>query len=124
MSFGGLTVTVVNIEAGAEDRYGRKARTSSGSYALAGCHLQQRDSEEERVEAGTTVTEWVLFAPDPTPDVIRARDQVRIDAVAAHVRPDAGQTYATFELEGEPDFLDNFDGSVHHLELILRRAQL
>lgn len=125
MTFGPLTVTVINIDSGAEDRYGNPARAVTGTYTLEGCNLQQRTTDEELVDRATTVTEWLLFAPPPgAGEAIRARDQIRIDATAAHVAPDAGQTYATFELVGEPDYLDNIDGVTHHLELVLQRVQL
>jgi len=121
---GALTVTVVPVDADTRDRYGNPTALLGTTFDLTGCNLQQKTTEEARGEAGTTVTEWLLFAPDPDPEAIRARDVIRITAAAAHVAPDAGETYATFTLEGEPDHLENIDGTVHHLELTLRRSQL
>jgi hypothetical protein len=124
-ALGPLTVTVVNLEGDARDRYGNKAVVVAGTYDLVGCNLQQKTTDELIDGNATTVTEWLLFTPDPEAEVIRARDQIRIDPAAlAHVAPDAGKPYATFDLMGEPDFLDNIDGTIHHLELLLHRSQL
>ena len=122
---GPLTVTVVNLDGGTRDRYGNPAVTETKTYDLAGCNLQQKTTDELIDPDATTVTEWLLFTPDPEAEVIRARDQIRIDpASLAHVAADAGETFATFDIDGEPDFLDNIDGTIHHLELLLRRSQL
>ena len=122
---GALTVTVVPVDADTRDRYGNPTALLGTTFELTGCNLQQKTTEELRGEAGTTITEWLLFTPDPDPEAIRARDVIRIDpASLAHVAADAGETYATFNLEGEPDFLENIDGTIHHLELLLRRSQL
>ncbi len=122
---GVLTVTVVPVDADTPDRYGNPTALLGSTFDLEGCNLQQRTSDELRGEAGTTVTEWLLFTPDPDPEAVRARDLIRIEpASLAHVAADAGEAYATFSLEGEPDFLENIDGTVHHLELTLRRSQL
>jgi hypothetical protein len=128
MTFGTITATIVNIDGGLADRYGNKAATVAGTYDLQGCNLQKRGASlasEEVIDAGTTITQWLLFAPPPAPpNVLRARDRVRVDAAAAHVAPDAGETYATFDVVGEPDFLDHINGVTHHLELLLERVQL
>lgn len=121
---GALTVTVLNLDGGARDRYGNPVVTETKTYDLAGCNLQQKTTDELIDPEATTITEWLLFTPDPAPEVIRARDVIRIDAALAHVAPDAGETFATFDIDGEPDFLDNIDTTVHHLELLLRRSQL
>jgi len=121
---GALTVTVVNLDGGARGRYGEKAITETTTHDLVGCNLQQKTTDELRGGDGTTISEWILFTPDPDPEVIRARDQIRIDADAAHVAPDAGQTFATFDIEGAPDVLDNLGAGIHHLELLLHRSQL
>jgi hypothetical protein len=122
---GPLTVTVVNIDGDTRDRYGNPTITITKTYDLTGCNLQQKTTDELIDGNATTVTEWLLFTPDPEAEVIRARDLIRIDPAAlAHVAPDAGETYATFDLMGEPDFLDNIDGTIHHLELLLHRSQL
>jgi hypothetical protein len=122
---GVLTVTVVPVDADTDDRYGNPTALLGTTFELAGCNLQQKTTDELRGEAGTTLTEWILFTPDPDPEAVRARDLIRIDpASLAHVAADENQTYATFDLEGEPDFLENIDGTVHHLELVLRRSQL
>ncbi len=122
---GALTVTVINLDGGARDRYGNPAVTETKTFDLVGCNLQQKTTDELIDPDATTVTEWPLFTPDPEAEVIRARDQIRIDpASLAHVAPDAGETFATFDIDGEPDFLDNIDLTIHHLELLLRRSQL
>lgn len=122
---GPLTVTVLNLDGDTRDRYGNPTIALTNTYDLAGCNLQQKTTDELIAPGATTVTEWLLFTPDPEAEVIRARDQIRIDPAAlAHVAADAGQSYATFDIDGEPDFLDNIDGTIHHLELLLRRSQL
>ncbi len=122
---GSLTVTVVNLDTDTRDRYGNPGAQVSKTYDLAGCNLQQKTTDELIDPDATTVTEWLLFTPDPEAEVIRARDQIRIDpASLAHVAADAGETFATFDISGEPDFLDNISGPIHHLELLLRRSQL
>jgi hypothetical protein len=122
---GPLTVTVLNIDGDTRDRYGNPTITITKTYELDGCNLQQKTTDELIDPDATTVTEWLLFTPDPEAEVIRARDQIRIEpASLAHVAADAGQPYATFDIDGEPDFLDNHDGTTHHLELLLRRSQL
>lgn len=121
--FGPLTVTIVHRGAGARDVHNNPTIIETGTEVLTGCNLQQLRSEEYREARESSVTNWVLFAPAPTTK-IGLIDHFRIDATAAHVEPDTGQTYATFTQDGEPDVLDNLDGTTHHLELILRRVQL
>lgn len=121
--FGPLTVTVVHRTAGAVDADNNPTVVVGSTEDLEGCNLQQMQSEEYLDARESSVTRWVLFAPAPATPV-GLIDQFRIPAAAAHVNPDPGQTYATFEQDGEPDVLDHIDGVTHHLELILKRVQL
>jgi hypothetical protein len=126
VSFGPLTVTVVVRGEGdpvQRDRHNNPLIEELDTFELTGCNLQQRTSDEELDARDTTVTTWVLFAPPP-PQRIKAIDRFRIDATAAAIDPDAGQSYATFEVFGEPDVLAHIDGVTHHLELILSRVAL
>jgi hypothetical protein len=124
--FGPLTVTVVERGAGdpvQRDRHNNPVIAELGTFTIDGCNLQQRSGDEELDARDTTVTTWVLFAPPPSKP-INAIDRFRVDAAAAFVEPDPGQSYATFEVFGEPDVLAHIDGAAHHLELILTRVAL
>ena len=125
MTFGALSVTVLHVgwDGVTRDDHNNPVAGVLSTEVLAGCNLQQRSSDELLEERATTVTSWTLFAPPPAAP-LTARDQFRIDAAAAHVEPDAGETFATFDLVGVPDVLDHIDGVTHHLELWLERAAL
>jgi len=121
--FGPLSVTVVHRGEGPRDAHNNPTIIETGTEELTGCNLQQMRSEEYREGRESSVTNWVLFAPAPATK-IGLIDHFRVDAAAAHVEPDEGETYATFTQDGEPDVLDHIDGTTHHLELVLRRVSL
>lgn len=125
--FGALTVTVLNRgwDGSTKDRHNNPVVSVLDSYDLEGCNLQQQATDETLEARESTDTLWVLFAPPvPTGKNLGHIDRFQIDAAAAFVDPDDGETFATFELDGHPDQLGHIDGSAHHLELILRRVNL
>ena len=124
MTFGALTVTLVRRTSSTTDRHNNPVWVDGDTEDLEGCFLQQQTTDEVRDARDSTITTWILFAPAPTGPAITARDRIRIAAPAAHVEPDPGETFATFEHDGNPDVLDHIDGTTHHLELILWRARL
>lgn len=121
--FGALTVTVVHRGEGPRDIENNPTVVEVGTEVLTGCNLQQATSEEYLDARESSETQWTLFAPSPATPV-GLIDRFRIDATAAKVAADPGQTYATFEQAGEPDVLSHIDGQTHHLELRLRRVRL
>lgn len=121
--FGPLTVTLVHRGEGDRDAHNNPTVVVTGTEALAGCNLQQMQSDEDLDARESSVTRWVLFAPAPATRV-GLIDQFRVPAADANLEPDEGQNYATLEQDGEPDYLQHIDGTTHHLELILRRVQL
>lgn len=121
--FGPHSVTVVHRGEGPRDAHNNPTVVELSTEVLNGCNLQQMQSDEELEARESAVTRWVLFAPAPATR-IGVIDQFRIDAASVNLEPDEGQTYATLEQDGEPDYLHNFDGTTHHLELILRRVHL
>lgn len=124
MILGPLTVTVVNRgwDGATRDRHNNPVVSDLGSFPLTGCHLQQRSSAEDTDSRDSVDTMWLLLAPPiEPPQTISPLDRVVVDAEQAHV-PGSGPV--AFEIEGTPDLLDAGDGSVHHLELVLRAVKL
>lgn len=128
MNLGPLTVTVVRRgwDGETRDRHNNKVIANLDAFEVAGCNLQQRNTDETLDARDTVDTTWVLFTPPlPEGEQIGPLDRVLIPAAAAHVLdPDYSGDTATFELIGNPDQLDHIDGSAHHLELILGRVKL
>lgn len=127
MTFGPHTVTVVSRgwDGNTRDRHNNPVVSELETFELTGCFLQQRNTDETLDARESTETTWVLFAPPlPAGKTLGHIDHFRVDASTVPTTPDAGQTFATFEQDGHPDQLQHIDGTVHHLELILRRVQL
>ena len=126
--FGQLEATLVKRGEGAErDRHNNPVLEPTGvTHLLTGCALQQRNTDETLDQRETTDTEWILFCAVPeAPELVTNIDLIQIDAAAAHVEPDPGEAFASFELDGNPDYLNHHAvGAAHHLELILRRVKL
>ena len=127
MIFGPHTATLVERgDTGSRDRQNNPIVGDLGpTHQLVGCFLQQRNTDETLDRRDSTDTTWLLVAPPPPDGVtITTEWHVRVDATEAHLEPDDGETFATFAIDGNPDYLDDFDGSLHHLELILIRVRL
>lgn len=131
MSLGATTVTVLERgwDGSTRDRNNNPVISVLDDYTLEGCFLQQRNSDETLDAArDTSETTWVLFVPAgavPDGKKIGLVDRFQVNAATENLDPDNDSgTVATFEQDGEPDHLQHIDGSVHHLELILRRVRL
>lgn len=127
MTLGALTVTVVRLgwDDSTRDRQNNPVVSELETFDLVGCFLQQLASDEDTPGRESAETRWVLFAPPlPAGKSMTRRDLVRVPAAAGHLTADEGQSYATLAQDGEPDQPEHIDGTVHHLELILKRAQL
>lgn len=124
--FGTVTADVVKRGAAGTDRHNNPTLGELRIIRLECCSLQQRNTDETLDQRESTETTWILFAPAPTGiDLIVTTDLIRVDAATAWLEPDAGQSYATFKIDGNPDYLPHVpDGSAHHLELILSRVRL
>lgn len=127
MSFGASTVTVLTRgwDGSTKDRNNNPVISVLDTYQITGCFLQQRSSDEVLEARESSETSWVLFAPaPPAGKKIGLVDHFQVDAATENLDPDPGQIYATLEMDGEPDYLQHIDGTLHHLELILRRVKL
>lgn len=126
MSFGHVTATVHKIGAGvSRDRRNNPVAVVDETFALVGCRLDQVTTTENLEARDSVVTRWVLIAPGPPAGkTIGPRDRITIPAADAHTEPDEGEDFTTFELDGQPDFLDQPGGDTHHLELVLKLPEL
>lgn len=126
MSFGPSTVTVLKRGEVAKDAHNNPVVGTVSTFDLVGVFIQQRASVEEEDARHTTETTWLLIGPPP-PDgqTIDGEDLIRLAAsISVNIEPDAGETFATFELAGEADPAQHITGAVHHTELTLRRYRL
>lgn len=125
MTFGHATATVHKIGPDGVDRRNNPVQTILETFDLVGCRLDQVNSSEFLDGRESIVTRWVLFGPPPPAGkTIGPLDRITIPAVDARTDPDPGETFTTFQLDGQPDHLDHIDGQVHHLEVVLKLAAL
>lgn len=126
MTFGPHTITVVTMgwDGSTRDRQNNPVKSELATFAITGCFIQQLDTDEVLRAQESQVTRWVGIIPDPSPNAITAEDRIRVTATTIGVEADAGQSYATLELDGVPDYAYHVDGTLHHIEALLRRVTL
>lgn len=102
---GGHTVTLVDPPE--RGRHGDPLPGDPAEVQVPGCYVQQSGSTEDTAARDTRVTGLDLFLP---PGVqVTARHRVRWRG-------------ALYDVDGEPDRVDDVSGAEHHVEVRLRRV--